>query len=416
MVAEASTRFGRRVRPLAAFAVTHATLAVAATSPPPLGEDAVGPHDVPTPTIPEIQKERPGDAPKPTATLADAASVEQKKGDGENQSGTVIVPLVVYTPEMQLGIGGLLVQFFRIGDATADSRVSSVAFVALVTTRKQAIFEIHPDFYWDDERNHLTGKFEYQRFPDSFWGIGPHTRDQDEEDYERERGRFRGGFYRRFLGRVYAGVSTDLMLFTARYTDPTGIFETEPVPGKNGGFTGGYGPSVAFDSRDNTVATRSGTLLSSTWLGFARALGSRYEFWKLFTEARQFFPIGKESALGVRYYGEFQAGDVPYYHLAMLGGDELLRGYYMGRYRDKNLVAFEAEYRFPLFWKFGAVTFAGIGDVADRFAQLPKEPIRFAGGGGFRLSLNSKERLNLRLDVGAGPDTWGLYFTAREAF
>jgi hypothetical protein len=43
-------------------------------------------------------------------------------------------------------------------------------------------------------------------------------------------------------------------------------------------------------------------------------------------------------------------------------------------------------------------------------------PIRWAAGGGLRLSLNTEERLNLRLDVGVGPDTYGVYFTAREAF
>jgi len=386
-----------------------------------LAQGGVGRREVPTPTIPEIQKERP---PPPSqsessSSQPDAAAPEPPstaKKPEENRGGRVIVPLVVYTPEMQLGLGGFLVQFFRLGNEAPDSRVSSLAFVALVTTRKQAIFEIHPDFYWDDERNHIMGKLEYQRFPDSFWGIGPRTRDGDKEDYLRERVRFHGGFYRRIAGRMFAGLTTDLMDLRAVYSKPDGLFETQDIPGKHGGFTAGAGPTLSFDNRDNAISTRSGTLLTATLLGYDRVLGSRYDFSKLFTEARVFFPVGDESALALRYYGEFQAGVVPYYHLAMLGGDELLRGYYMGRYRDKNLVALEAEYRFPLFWKFGAVMFAGAGDVADRALDLPKEPIRWAGGGGLRLSLNSKERLNLRLDVGAGPDTFGVYFTAREAF
>lgn len=336
--------------------------------------------------------------------------------DTETGEGRVIVPLVMYTPETHVGLGGLVVQFFRVGASSSDSRVSSVAFIALVTTRKQMIFEVIPDIYWDDEQNHVTGKLEYQRYPDSYFGIGPRTRADSEERYERERLRFRGGPRRRFFGAVYAGLTTDVMQYDAVYTDANGLFATRSVPGEDGGFTAGLGPTAQYDTRDNAVSSRKGTLAGASFVGFAPATGSRYEFWKLTTEARQFFPVGTESALGLRYYGEFQRGDVPYYQLAMLGGDELLRGYFLGRFRDRNLVALEAEYRFPLFWRFGAVAFAGAGDVAPELHRLSDEPIRFALGGGLRAALNTRERLNLRLDVGAGPDTFGVYFTAREAF
>ncbi|MFC1643072.1 hypothetical protein ACFL5O_10385, partial [Myxococcota bacterium] len=103
-------------------------------------------------------------------------------------------------------------------------------------------------------------------------------------------------------------------------------------------------------------------------------------------------------------------------HLAYFGGDELLRGYFLGRYRDKHLVAVEGEYRFPLFWKFGGTLFAGAAEVGARPAALDLDPVRWAAGGGLRFSIADEERLNLRLDVGAGPHTRGIYLTAREAF
>lgn len=368
--------------------------------------------DVPSRTVREIEQDRKKALEKRRAV----ETKRQEPREEETGSGRVIVPLVIYTPETHVGVGGLLVQFFRIGDSAKDSRVSSVAFDALVTTRSQAIFEIMPDLYWEDESNHLFGKLEYQRFPDSFWGIGPDTPDSAEERYDRERLRLRLGTQRRVIGQLFAGMYGEFMFFDATYSDPTGTFARQDVPGENGGFTSGIGPMVTFDSRDNAVSSRSGTLLSVTWLGYSSVIGSRYEFWKLQTEARQFFPVGDESALALRYYGEFQGGFVPYYELAMIGGDELLRGYFMGRFRDKEMLVLESEYRFPLFWRFGAVAFAGAGEVADEFLDLGSQTVHWAGGGGLRLSVNTKERLNLRLDVGAGPDTFGVYFTAREAF
>lgn len=370
--------------------------------------------DVPSRTVKEIEQDRRTAATQAAAKEA-AKKPEEKPKEEDERSGRVIVPLVIYTPETHVALGGLVVQFFRIGNAPIESRVSSVAVDALVTTRRQAIFEIMPDLYWDEESNHIFGKLEYQRFPDSFWGIGPDTPDY-EERYDRERLRLRLGLQRRVFGNFFAGVYGEWMYFDATYSDPNGTFLRQNVPGEEGGFTSGLGPMLTFDSRDNAVSSRSGTLLTTTWLGFSPVIGSRYDFWTLQTEARQFFPVGDHSALALRYYGEFQGGDSPYYHLAMLGGDELLRGYFLGRYRDKDLLALEAEYRFPLFWRFGAVVFAGAGEVADSFLELGSQTIHWALGGGLRLAINTRERLNLRLDVGVGPHTFGVYFTAREAF
>jgi hypothetical protein len=391
------------------WGLSVATVCLAATA----RADTAKEHDLSTRTVGEVQHEGP--EAKAAAEEEEKAAAEGDEGENTGE-GRVIVPLVMYSPETHVGLGGLLVQFFRLGGAPPESRVSSVAFVVLVTTRRQAIFEIIPDVYWEDENYHLGVKLEYQRYPDSFFGIGARTRVADEERYERERLRFRSEATRRVVGSFFAGLSTDLMGFRGTYSDPDGIFATRRVPGEGGGFTSGVGPTVSYDTRDNAVSSRSGAFLSSSFLWFGRPIGSSYDFWKVFTQARLFFPVGLESALGLRYYGEFQGGNVPYYHLAMLGGDELLRGYFMGRYRDTDLVALEAEYRFPIIWRFGGVMFAGVGDVANRLSELDDSPLRFAGGGGFRLSLNSKERLNLRLDVGVAPNSYGIYFTAREAF
>jgi hypothetical protein len=361
------------------------------------------------------------------AVFTNRAWAENEKGSrdvavpGSNQveaykgEGLVVVPLAMYSPETHVGLGGLMVRFFRIGDAPLESRVSSVSVIALVTTRHQAIIETLPELYWDNESNFAAARLEYQRYPDSFWGIGDSTPEDAEERYLRERLRLRLTFRRRVTGPIFAGLNTDFMLQRGTYSD-TGIFATEDIPGEQGGFTSGIGPSASYDTRDNTVSSRAGTLLQATWLGFHEVIGSRYRFWKLLTDARHFFPIGEQSSLGLRYYGEFQAGDTPYYHLAMLGGDELLRGYFLGRYRDKNMIALEAEYRFPLFWRFGAVVFAGAAEVAAVPGAFDFDPVRWAGGGGLRFALSQEERLNLRLDAGVGPGTFGVYFTAREAW
>jgi hypothetical protein len=72
-----------------------------------------------------------------------------------------------------------------------------------------------------------------------------------------------------------------------------------------------------------------------------------------------------------------------------------------------------------LFWRLGAVGFAGIGNVGSRFSDVNFQELIYSYGGGLRLALNRRERLNLRVDYG-----WrigqvlsnGLYFQLGEAF
>src|SRR5262249_37679674 len=64
----------------------------------------------------------------------------------DEPQANVIVPLLLYTPETHVGFGGLFVHFFR-PPPDKKERVSSFAFFAIGTTRRQAILEAHPDFY-----------------------------------------------------------------------------------------------------------------------------------------------------------------------------------------------------------------------------------------------------------------------------
>lgn len=372
--------------------------------------DAVSPEAKPHETKPPELATKPAEL-EPTSPVQKPDA--KQPGEANEEPANVIVPLLMYTPETHVGFGGLFVHFFRPPPDKKEP-VSSFAFFAIGTTRRQAILEAHPDFYFWSGALRLFGKIEFQYFPDSFWGVGPHTQDEDEERYIRQRFRIKANGHYRIVGPLYAGLSLDAMDYRASYSDD-GIFANETFIGEEGGLTTGAGPTAVYDTRDSTVNSRSGTLLGTSFLWFSPPF-SDYKFRKFVLEARQFFDLGNRHAIGARFYGEIQGGAVPYYHLAMLGGDEMLRGYYLGRYRDETLMEIEAEYRYPIYWRFSGVAFAGAGEVASTVSDLLHEPIRWAVGGGGRFSLSDSERLNLRLDAGFGIDTWGVYFTAKEAF
>ncbi len=146
--------------------------------------------------------------------------------------------------------------------------------------------------------------------------------------------------------------------------------------------------------------------------------GSAYQYTTLEADLRGFIkPIAdKDHVLAAQAYGYFSTGNVPWNEMGALGSDMIMRGYYSGRYRDKNYMAAQIEYRYAINKQYGLVAFAGLGEVAGAVSGFNTQGIKPNGGLGFRFKLDRSERLNLRLDWGFGQQTNNFYFTVAEAF
>lgn len=84
----------------------------------------------------------------------------------------------------------------------------------------------------------------------------------------------------------------------------------------------------------------------------------------------------------------------PFFDLCLLGLSSDLRGYQIGQYRDNRMLVGQAEYRRELFWRLGAVAFAGAGAVGSSFTSFGNaEP---GGGLGLRFVLAKRNHINLR--------------------
>lgn len=94
-----------------------------------------------------------------------------------------------------------------------------------------------------------------------------------------------------------------------------------------------------------------------------------------------------------------------------------MRGYYKGAIRDKILVDAQIEYRLPIWKIFGLTTWVATGRVADEYSNLSFNGLWLSYGGGVRIKVDSKSDINLRIDMGFGPNgVNGLYLNFAEAF
>ena len=133
-------------------------------------------------------------------------------------------------------------------------------------------------------------------------------------------------------------------------------------------------------------------------------------------DLRKYITVFRKQVLAFQTIININHGNTPIRSLSMLGGSGIMRGYYAGRYRDNNLYAIQAEYRAPLWWRFGIAGFAGLGEVSDKIKDAYLMGFKYSVGGGLRFAVKPKEKLNVRLDYGIGNKSTGYYFTIAESF
>lgn len=177
---------------------------------------------------------------------------------------------------------------------------------------------------------------------------------------------------------------------------------------------------LVYDNRHNVLNVRNGIFSELALLRYSPAL-STFGFTFIISDNRIYRPIGKNNVFAAQLLGQFNTGEVPFNQLALMGGETMMRGYYTGRYRDKNQLASQIEFRFlplPLGFskRLGAAVFAGGATVFPDFKNASINKIVWSTGAGLRFLLFPKKDIFTRFDVAFTQEGSGFYLFIGEAF
>lgn len=329
---------------------------------------------------------------------------------------TLVLPIIARSIETGWSFGMATASTFHLNTSDTTTRTSNAQALALYTTRSQLVLAINGSIYFPGERFILNQQLSYSSFPDKFWGLGKTTPDSSKEAYKFKQYYVYLHPQRRIGAKLFLGVIYEFQrVFGVEYP-AGGLFDKENILGRDGYHVSGLGLSFTYDTRNNAFSPDHGTMMQFYFDHFMPFLGSDYQYTNYVLDLRRFIRVHDQQVLALQAYGFFNAGEVPLRSLASLGGANSMRGYYAGRFRDKNQAFIQAEYRVPLFWRLGAVGFGGIGNVGPKMEDLNFQDSKFSYGGGLRIALNRAERLNLRLDYGLGQHSQGFYLQLGEAF
>ncbi|RYY54469.1 MAG: hypothetical protein EOO09_14240 [Chitinophagaceae bacterium] len=328
-------------------------------------------------------------------------------------------PTAAYAPETGVEIGISALQLFR-AKKDSTNRLSEIQAFAFVTFNSQYGLWLDNAIYGDKDKWFFLGRTRFQRFPLFYYGIGPDAKKDNHAVVESFNVTARQRVLRKVYKNLFLGPEVDYQLlsdvgFEQPAQGPGFVLPT----GSDGTINLGFGAALVYDNRHNVLNVRKGLFAELGFLGYTPGLLSEHRFSSVNVELRSFHPVGKTNVLAWQFVGTFMNGDVPFNQLALVGGDMLMRGYYQGRYRDRNLLAGQVEYRmlpFSFSKRFGAVVFGGASVVAPRIRNFGISNLRFSGGAGLRYLLFPRKDIYIRLDIGFTQESSSFYVFNGEAF
>ena len=346
--------------------------------------------------------------------------VTKKEGLGPYVS---IFPAVGYI--LASGIVGALASNVAFFTDKEKNKISSVLIGIFYSQYNQSWSIINSNIFLKKEKFIFVGDWRYYKFPTVTYGLGSNSvpGDADNIDY----------YYLKLYEVVYERLATNLYLgpgyhldyhFNVRENNSTAMITDFQKYGLNKkSFSSGVSINLLYDNRSNSVNPPKGTYFNIQFRQNYTFLGSDQNWKFIFLDMREYvkYPAQSKNVLAFWCYDNFSIGTPPYLDLPSIGWDAYNntgRGYVQGRFRGKNMIYFESEYRFSLTRNglFGGVVFINM----ETFSEWPSNNfgrIMPGYGLGLRIKLNKFSGTNLTIDYGFGKEgSKGLSFSLGELF
>ena len=327
-------------------------------------------------------------------------------------------PTLAFAPETNWEIG---VSSLYVYSANRDltNRLSEIKSFAFYTLENQYGLWLDHALYTDKDKWFFLGKARYQNFPLLYHGIGRESPAEVQSMIEGRYLIFRERIMRETRRSLYVGLELDFQkLSGVGYTSSTQDF-TPPEFGGAGSTNLGLGLGVIYNNIYNAMNPRQGVYSEWGFLAYDAFTGSDFDFVSYISDNRFYKPIQANKVLAFQIYGQLTTGTPPFNMLALMGGETLMRGYYLGRYRDKNQVAGQVEYRvlpFSFSKRLGASVFMATGQVFGDDFSFDWKHFLPAGGAGLRFLIFPTKDIYTRLDMAFTSEGQGFYFFIGEAF
>ncbi|RIW12411.1 hypothetical protein D0X99_19275 [Algoriphagus lacus] len=372
----------------------------------------------------------------------------------EGSGSLLLVPIIGSNPAtgFMFGVGGQYA--FKMKGSEQFSLISGSL---QATTKNQYLFLLKNNVYSKNERFFYTGDWRFLIFSQPTYGLGTNSPEGGALDYQFTLAgqettidslaqpmefnflRIHQTVGYKIKDKMYLGVGYNYdayfkindqrlslepgdTLLTSHYTyNKRYGFDTEKY------YSSAILASFMIDKRDHMIQPYTGYFLSLGYRGAYRFTGNENNTEMIMLEWRSYHGVSKKNPSHLIAFwamGTFTPeGGFPYMALPATAYDQRgrsARGYTQGRFRGKDYVYTEAEYRFPISpcsGVLGGVLFVNATTANNLTQDLGLfESIKPGYGLGLRVMVDKSSRTNLTLDYGFGERSSGFYLAVSETF
>jgi len=308
------------------------------------------------------------------------------------------------------------------------TNISSVLLSPIITAKQQLVVPLQFSIWTKDNKFNIQGDWRFLKYPEDTYGLGGTTTDADavQLDYDQIR---LYTFVLKTLGKnFYAGLGYQYdnhWNIAQLGVPPNTVTDFDKYGFNSSSISSGISADVLLDTRTNSINPEAGsTYANIVFRQNLQALGSDANWSSLLIDARKYFRLSDRSdnILAIWSYNWLTvSGKPPYMDLPSTGWDAYSntgRGYVQSRFRAKNMIDLETEYRFGIMRNglLGGVVFANAQTYSETAGNLLK-PIIPGWGAGLRIKFNKFSKTNICLDYGFGlHGSNGLFVNLGEVF
>jgi hypothetical protein len=313
-------------------------------------------------------------------------------------------------------------------DVAKNANLSTINTSLAYTQNHQIIFPIHTSIWTKGNKYNFLGDWRFYRYPQNTYGLGGHSLRSNADLLNYSYIAFRETIQKMLYPDFFAGLGYNLDYHwdISEKGLGDGIQTDFQRYGKTGkSVSTGISLKLLYDSRRNIInPVPGGSYASIVYRPNVTFMGSDQNWQYLLAEFRKYIqmPGSSHNILAFWSYNWFTlSGKPPYLDLPSTAWDEFNnvgRGYIQSRFRGRNLLYLESEYRFRITRNglLGGVAFVNAQCVSnwpgDKF-----DTVWPGVGAGLRIKVNKHSNTNMAIDYGFGMDgSQGLYFGLGEMF
>jgi hypothetical protein len=374
-------------------------------------------------------------------TSKTVAATAQQDSASKAEKNMLITPFIApgYTPEMGgLLTAGALISFktnplFKRNAPTVEVQRSTVNFNGSYSTTSAINANARLTSYLRGDELRINADVNFKDMPDEYWGVGIDAGHAPESDSTTSYQRTSWAVTPRIMRRVHRngllGVAFDINGLVATELSAGVADDPNLLATGSSNHSAGAGFLAQFDTRDMGLNAWKGIYVNAQAIFYGDFLGSSQTYQMYDIDYRQYHALGREGrTLAWTLRSRVGVGNVPWPEMSQLGTSNDLRGYRLGRYRDKTMLYGIVEFRNQFTSKsrktglsrHGVIGWIGAGSVAGDLSAIHEWLPNF--GLGYRLEM--QPRTSVRLDVGFGKeygdaeDKFGpsVYFNFGESF